>query len=163
MPLSPLTTFSFPHVTPGPHIHTGYAYIRSPAISPYARPTPTFQDTSKPALKIEEIAYSVYYPGAQPKPRGWFGGSRGYAQWLPEPVGETVAGYERFLGKRGLGWICKSLSIFRSRFKADVRLVLFFFSTKAYCGTDEGPSISHILLICSWMTSSLPSSTHSST
>lgn len=107
MLLSPLVSFDFPQVTPGSHKSLGYAYIRSPPVTPYIRATPIFKENSQPALKIEEVAYSVYYPCAVPS-RGWFGGPSRATQWLPEPVGETVAGYERFLGKRGAGWICES-------------------------------------------------------
>ena len=111
MPLSPLATFGFPQATPGPHKHTGYAFLRSRPILTYKRPTPTFHDTSKRALNIEEVAYSLFYPAHIPSSRGWWGGPKAHMQWLPEPVGETVAGYERFLGRRGLGWICEYCSL----------------------------------------------------
>lgn len=117
MPLSPLATFGFPQATPGPHKHTGYAFLRSRPILTYKRPTPTFHDTSKRALNIEEVAYSLFYPAHIPSSRGWWGGPKAHMQWLPEPVGETVAGYERFLGRRGLGWIFQMLRLVVGRMK----------------------------------------------
>lgn len=107
MHLSPLATFGFPQTTPGPHKHIGYAYVKSSPLSHYFRASPVLRTDSQSALKIEEVAYSVYYPSTVTS-RGWFGGSAHWVPWLPEPVGEIVAGYERFIGTRGVGWICES-------------------------------------------------------
>ena len=106
MVLSPLATFGFPQTTPGSHKNLGYSFIQSPPRSPWHRDTPKYKETSKSALRIDEVAYSVYYPCSEPV-RGWFGWPSGWTQWLPDPVAEVITGYQQFLGKRGAGWLCK--------------------------------------------------------
>ena len=106
MPFSPLITSGLPAATPGPFKSTGYAFLRHPPLRPFVHSQPTLE--GKPALEIKEVAYAVYYP-CTPPVRGWFGwATRKDAYWFPEPVGETVIGYERFVGRKGLGWICMS-------------------------------------------------------
>ena len=99
MPLPPLITSTFPASKPGPHVHIGYAFVRSPPSIAFSLPQPTFASSSKPVLRVREVAYAVYYPSAPPK-GSWWGGEKTTVQWTPDPVQEVVKGYERFFGQR---------------------------------------------------------------
>jgi platelet-activating factor acetylhydrolase len=57
--------------------------------------------TGDPALKVEEVGYAVFYPCAANT-----AGTKSVT-WFPEPVGEMVRGYERFLGKKGFSFLCQ--------------------------------------------------------
>lgn len=70
---------------------------------PHTTPQPINALTGQPALRVEEVGYAVFYP-CEPA------GRKLGVTWFPEPVNEMVRGYERFLGKKGLGWICKCLA-----------------------------------------------------
>lgn len=96
----PLISGALPSATPGPYKDIGYAYIRSSPLAPYTKPTPKNALTGQPALNVEEVGYSVFYPCAPVNAKGW-------VTWFPEPVDEMVDGYKRFLGKGGLTWICE--------------------------------------------------------
>jgi hypothetical protein len=54
------------------------------------------------------VGYAVFYPAVEPSRRWWGGGSgRRWTRWLPDPTVEMERGYEKFLGRKGLGWICR--------------------------------------------------------
>jgi hypothetical protein len=96
----PLLSGALPGATPGPCKDIGYAYIRSSPLSPHTKQSPKNALTGQPALNLEEVGYSIFYPCAPIAGKGW-------VTWFPEPVDEMVNGYKRFLGKDGLSWICE--------------------------------------------------------
>jgi hypothetical protein len=96
---SPIVTGSLPAATPGPFKNVGYAYIRTPPLVPYTTAQPINTLTGQPALSVEQVGYAVFYP-CEPA------GRKLGVTWFPEPANEMVRGYERFLGKKGLSWIC---------------------------------------------------------
>jgi hypothetical protein len=102
MPLSPLITSWLPTTTPGPYKSISYAHITHNPVAPHAYPSPKHLITSQPALSVKSISYAVFYPVERPKSGGNMG-----VYWFPEPTGEMAAGYEKFLGKKGVKWICK--------------------------------------------------------
>ncbi|KAG8711424.1 hypothetical protein FRC08_015913 [Ceratobasidium sp. 394] len=60
------------------------------------RPTQIYSNArlgGKPALKLEEIAYAIYYPTAKEKAR-----SHG-VHWLPRPLDTATAGWAKFAGQ----------------------------------------------------------------
>ncbi|KAG9085564.1 hypothetical protein FS749_004325 [Ceratobasidium sp. UAMH 11750] len=60
------------------------------------RPTQIYSNArlgGKPVLKLEEIAYAVYYPTAKEKAR-----SHG-VHWLPRPLDTATAGWAKFAGR----------------------------------------------------------------
>lgn len=97
---SPIVTGTLPVATPGPYKDIGYAYVRTPPLIPFTSAQPINTLTGKSALQVEQVGYAVYYPCKPEK------GKKGVT-WFPEPVKEMTRGYERFLGKKGLGWICE--------------------------------------------------------
>jgi hypothetical protein len=100
----------FPSPRPGPYKDIGYAFISSPAIAPFTRPSPRFKESGHPALSLQQIGYAVFYPAAPPKVHhGWFGsgygaGVKGRVDWLASPKEEVVEGYKRFLGDKAY-WV----------------------------------------------------------
>ena len=101
MPRSPLFTGTLPQATPGPHKSIGYAYIRTRPTRVHSIASPRLATSNVPILKVEEIGYALFYPCQKTEKQGWVG-------WFPESVREMVKGYEIFLGKEGVGWLCKS-------------------------------------------------------
>lgn len=81
----------------------GHVFLRSPPISTFSHPSPKLISTSEPALEIREVAYSVFYPCDDQRKKGWVG-------WVPEPTKGVAQGYEKFVGRSGLSWMCKSTS-----------------------------------------------------
>lgn len=80
----------------------GHIYIRSQPSTQFSIPSPTFKSNGKPAFEVREVAYSVFYPSeAKWKGKKW-------VPWVIEPTKGVLEGYEKFIGKSGLGWMCKS-------------------------------------------------------
>ncbi|GFZ50791.1 LOW QUALITY PROTEIN: hypothetical protein JCM24511_08549 [Saitozyma sp. JCM 24511] len=103
--LSPIFSSSFP--PPPTSTSLGYAHILSPSLAPHVLPSPTLSSTSKPLFNTQCVGYAVFYPVVEPSRRWWGGGSgRRWTRWLPDPTVEMERGYEKFLGRKGLGWIC---------------------------------------------------------
>jgi hypothetical protein len=103
MPLPKLPTLitgSLPPPQQTNPLPLGHIYIRSPPISKFSIPSPT--RNSKPALEVREVAYSVFYP-SEPKWKG-----KRWVSWVIEPTKGVLEGYEKFIGKSGLGWMCRS-------------------------------------------------------
>ncbi|RSH82289.1 hypothetical protein EHS25_005999 [Saitozyma podzolica] len=107
--LSPIFSSSFPP-PPNP-TSLGYAHILSPPLAPHVLSSPTLSSTSKPLFNTQCVGYAVFYPAVEPSRRWWGGGSgRRWTRWLPDPTVEMERGYEKFLGRKGLGWILRVLS-----------------------------------------------------
>lgn len=104
--LAPIISSSLPGTTPGPHKRIGYTYLRHKSLSPYTRPSPTFQSTKAPVFQNKEVGYAVFYPCDAGK-SGWLSSGKGVG-WFPDPIGGMTKGYAKFLGKNGLGWLCES-------------------------------------------------------
>ncbi|GAA5992008.1 hypothetical protein JCM10908_000694 [Rhodotorula pacifica] len=58
-------------------------------------PQPTLKSTGEPALKLETVLFTLYYPADETKP-----GSGRRQPWVQRPIDVTAAGYSRFLGQR---------------------------------------------------------------
>lgn len=112
MPLPPLVSGSLPAATPGPYKYIGYSFIRAAPLVPWTLQSPKLSD-GQPAISVQEVAYSVFYPCQKPA-SSWLGSwSAGQISWVPEPHGEVARGYERFLSGKGSsrwGWLCRSLA-----------------------------------------------------
>jgi len=78
----------------------GHIYIRSQPSTSFSLPSPTFKSNDKPAFEVREVAYSVFYP-SEPKWKG-----KKWVPWVIEPTKGVLEGYEKFIGKSGLGWMC---------------------------------------------------------
>jgi platelet-activating factor acetylhydrolase len=66
--------------------------------------TTTSEDGLRPALLLEEVAFTVYYPADVSKHSrsSWLGSSGKHAKgmsWFLDPVAETLKGYEHFSGE----------------------------------------------------------------
>jgi hypothetical protein len=79
----------------------GHIYIRSQPSTSFSLPSPTFKSNDKPAFEVREVAYSVFYP-SEPKWKG-----KKWVPWVIEPTKGVLEGYEKFIGKSGLGWMCE--------------------------------------------------------
>jgi hypothetical protein len=79
----------------------GHIYIRSQPSTQFSLPSPTFKSNDKPAFEVREVAYSVFYP-SEPKWKG-----KKWVPWVIEPTKGVLEGYEKFIGKSGLGWMCE--------------------------------------------------------
>ena len=99
---SPIFSQILPPSTPGPHKSIGYAYFRGGVSNPHSTPSPKLVSTGKPALVVEQVGYSVFYPCDEGLKRG-----RGIG-WFPEPVREMTLGYEKFIGRKGVSWLRES-------------------------------------------------------
>ncbi|ADV23587.1 1-alkyl-2-acetylglycerophosphocholine esterase [Cryptococcus gattii Ru294] len=109
MILPPILTASLPS-PPGPHA-VGYTFLTHPPLSPFFHPFPALKSTGKPAFRIEEIGYCLFYPTLS-------GGKEGkrWVNWVPEPFCGVIKGYERFLGgKGGMSWLVKPLGYIAGR------------------------------------------------
>lgn len=80
----------------------GHIYIRSQPSTSFSLPSPKFKSNDKPAFEVREVAYSVFYP-SEPKWKG-----KKWVPWVIEPTKGVLEGYEKFIGKSGLGWMCTS-------------------------------------------------------
>ena len=80
----------------------GHIYIRSQPSTSFSIPSPKFKSNDKPAFEVREVAYSVFYP-SEPKWKG-----KKWVPWVIEPTKGVLEGYEKFIGKSGLGWMCTS-------------------------------------------------------
>ncbi|WWC71354.1 uncharacterized protein I206_105309 [Kwoniella pini CBS 10737] len=93
MPLPPLLSSNLP--LPTGTYGVGYIPISHKSISPFEYSHPTLNETDKPALKLNDIGYSVFYP------TDLKGRTKGIS-WVPEPFWGVIKGYELFLsGKTG--------------------------------------------------------------
>lgn len=116
MPYIPLISSTLPSATPGPYKTIGYALVRAPARE-WSLPSPTFKAPSKragePALRVRGSTWAVYYPATSwnevaSKSDSGAASSEGRAtempkdeatvQWMPEPVGGVLSGYDRYFG-----------------------------------------------------------------
>lgn len=92
---------------PGPQspsaLPLGHAYLRSPPLSKFSIPSPTITSTSRPALEVREVAYTVFYPCDTSSLKGY----KKWVAWVVEPTQGVVDGYAKFVGKSGLNWMCK--------------------------------------------------------
>jgi hypothetical protein len=79
----------------------GHIYIRSQPSTQFQLPSPKLKSNDKPAFEIREVAYSVFYP-SEPKWKG-----KKWVPWVIEPTKGVLEGYEKFIGKSGLGWMCE--------------------------------------------------------
>ncbi|WVQ95156.1 hypothetical protein IAU59_002250 [Kwoniella sp. CBS 9459] len=129
MPLPPLISANLPSAT-GPYA-VGYVALSHSPIAPFAHQHPTHVETGSPALKVHEVAYSVFYPASNEGGKGWFGsGSKSSSMgvsWVPEPFWGVIKGYEKFLsGKtgqppsRGMKWLAGTLGYIAGRLKIPV-------------------------------------------
>ncbi|WWD19258.1 hypothetical protein CI109_103716 [Kwoniella shandongensis] len=119
MPIPALLSASLPSA-PGPY-RVGYAPISHFPISPFSQPHPTHILNGKPALQIQQIGYSVFYP-CSPESRGWLrgGGNGKGVSWVPEPFWGVVKGYEKFLGAKGMRWLSSTIGYIAGRIKMPV-------------------------------------------
>lgn len=109
MILPPILTASFPS-PPGPHA-VGYTFLTHPPFSPFFHPSPALKSTGRPAFRIEEIGYCLFYPTLTGGKEG-----KGWVNWVPEPFWGVIKGYERFLGgKGGMSWLVKPLGYIAGR------------------------------------------------
>ncbi|OCF40122.1 hypothetical protein I317_06073 [Kwoniella heveanensis CBS 569] len=130
MPLPPLISANLPSAT-GPY-NVGYVPLSHPPIAPFSHPHPTHvEHPGLPALKVHEVAYSVFYPASNESGgKGWLGGAgKGPAgvNWVPEPFWGVVRGYEKFFegktgqpGGRGMKWLVGTLGYIAGRLKIPV-------------------------------------------
>lgn len=80
----------------------GHIYIRSQPSTRFSSPSPRLKSNDQPAFEVREVAYSVFYP-SEPKWKG-----KKWVPWVIEPTKGVLEGYEKFIGKSGLGWMCES-------------------------------------------------------
>lgn len=85
----------------------GHAFLRCPPISNFSLPSPVYKSTSRPAFEIKEIGYSIFYPCDEERKKG----SKKWVSWVPEPEKGILDGYEKFIGKSGLSWMCEFFPI----------------------------------------------------
>lgn len=115
MPYIPLLSSTLPAATPGPHKTIGYALVRVPTRE-WSLPSPKFKAPSKragePALRIRGCTWAVYYPATSwndvtSKSDSGAASSvdmteipkhEATVQWMPEPVGGVLSGYDRYFG-----------------------------------------------------------------
>lgn len=63
-------------------------------------------DGTRPALLLEEVAFTAFYPAEVHAPTSWKDRLFGHdhinkgVSWMVEPIDETLKGYEHWLGKR---------------------------------------------------------------
>jgi len=100
MKLPTLISGSLPSPQQQNALPLGHIYIRTPPLSNFSIPSPKLSN-DKPALEIKEVAYSVFYP-SEPKWKG-----KKWVPWVIEPTKGVLEGYEKFIGKSGLGWMCE--------------------------------------------------------
>jgi platelet-activating factor acetylhydrolase len=81
---------SLPHY-PGPY-NVGYMEIEAPAREP--RTFSHIRRNHEPALKMDTVLFSIYYPCEQEPDRGV---SHDTVNWLPRPRRESCRGYAKFL------------------------------------------------------------------
>ncbi|OXB35727.1 hypothetical protein LQV05_005837 [Cryptococcus neoformans] len=109
MILPPILAASLPP-PPGPHT-VGYTFLTHPPLSPFSHSFPTLKSTGKPAFRIEEIGYCLFYPSLPEDKKG-----KKWVSWVPEPFWGVIRGYERFLGgKGGISWLVKPLGYIAGR------------------------------------------------
>ncbi|WVF67465.1 hypothetical protein IAT40_002221 [Kwoniella sp. CBS 6097] len=124
--LPPLISANLPSGT-GPYA-VGYAPLSHPPIAPFSHQQPIHVDSGLPALKVHEVAYSVFYPASNEGGKGWFGGKPTMGvNWVPEPFWGVVRGYEKFFegktgqpGGRGMKWLVGTLGYIAGRLKIPV-------------------------------------------
>lgn len=126
MILPPILTASLPS-PPGPHA-VGYTFLTHPPFSPFFHPSPALKSTGKPAFRIEEIGYCLYYPTLSGGKEG-----KGWVNWVPEPFWGVIKGYERFLGgKGGMSWLVKPLGYIAGRLQVWLQILQYFLSIADY-------------------------------
>lgn len=101
--LPPIVSGALPAPQQSSPLPLGHVFIRCPPISPFVIPSPVYTATSQPALEIREIGYSVFYPCDETRTKGL----KKWVNWVPEPEKGVVEGYEKFIGRSGLNWMCE--------------------------------------------------------
>lgn len=100
--LPPIVSGALPPPQQSPAPSLGHVFLRCPPILPFSIPSPVYTSTSRPALEIKEIGYSVFYPCDESKKKGL----KKWVDWVPEPEKGVAQGYEKFMGRSGLNWMC---------------------------------------------------------
>lgn len=107
--------------------------LELPVDSPRSFGDAKLKSTGKPALQLDTVLVTLYYPADASRP-----GSGERQPWFERPLGQTAAGYARFAGQRP--WLMK---VFVYLFAANVRLPVeadrSIASTSAAAATAAGP------------------------